>query len=232
MYFEATINGNVVRSNELFYEIIWLETLNTTPVIASSFNETSLVQYTTVTIPYIVYSPSSQMSDVIIKVGERVISEITVDRSRQVFSYRVNNAGEVAITISTGEVEKRIVLSVEAVDIDVAAESENLALYLSSASRSNNEANPALWSFNDIEAEFTGFNWTSDGWQMDEEGITALRLFGDARLTIPYKPFAKDFRTTGKTIEIEFAARDVLNYDAVILSCLNGGRGISLTAQM
>ena len=232
VYFEATINGNVVRSNELFYEIIWLETLNQTPVIGSSFNGTSLVQYTTVTIPYIVYSPSSQMSDVIIKVGERVISEITVDRSRQFFSYRVNNAGEVVITISTGEVEKRIVLSVEAADIDVSAESENLALYLSSASRSNNEANPALWSFNDIEAEFSGFNWTSDGWQMDEDGIVALRLFGDARLTIPYKPFAQDFRTTGKTIEIEFAARDVLDYDAVILSCLNGGRGISLSAQM
>ena len=232
VYFEVTINGNVVRSNELFYEIIWLETLNTTPVISSSFNGTSLVQYTTVTIPYIVYSPSSQMSDVIIKVGERVISEITVDRSRQLFSYRLNNAGEVVITISTGGVEKRIVLSVEAADIDVSAESENLALYLSSASRSNNEANPALWSFNDIEAEFSGFNWTSDGWQMDEDGIVALRLFGDARLTIPYKPFAQDFRTTGKTIEIEFAARDVLDYDAVILSCLNGGRGISLSAQM
>ena len=232
VYFEATINGNVVRSNELFYEIIWLETLNTTPVIASSFNATDVVQYATVTIPYLVYSPSSQMSDVIIKVGERMVSEITVDRSKQVFSYRVNNAGGVVITISTGAVSKTITLNVEAAQIDVSAETENLALYLSSASRSNNEANPAVWSFNDIEAEFTGFNWASDGWQMDEEGITALRLFGDARLTIPYKPFAKDFRTTGKTIEIEFAARDVLNYDAVILSCLNGGRGISLTAQM
>ena len=232
VHFEATINGNVVRSNELYYEIIWTETLNTTPVIASSFNATDVVQYATITIPYLVYSPSSQMSDVIIKVDERVVSEITVDRSKQVFSYRVNNAGEVVITISTGEVEKRIVVNVEAAQIDVAAETENLALYLSSASRSNNEANPAAWSFNGIEAEFTGFNWASDGWQMDGDGITALRLFGDARLTIPYKPFAQDFRTSGKTIEIEFAARDVLNYDAVILSCLNGGRGISLTAQM
>ena len=232
VYFEAVINGNTVRSNELFYEIIWTQTLNQTPVIGSSFNATDVVQYATVTIPYLVYSPSSQMSDVIIKVGERVVSEITVDRSKQVFSYRVNNAGEVVVTISTGEVEKRIVLNVEAAQIDVAAETENLALYLSSASRSNNEANPAVWTYGDISAEFSGFNWASDGWQMDEDGITALRLFGDARLTIPYKPFAQDFRTTGKTIEIEFAARDVLNYDTVILSCLNGGRGISLTAQM
>ena len=49
VYFEATINGNVVRSNELFYEIIWTETLNTTPVIASSFNATDVVQYAKLT---------------------------------------------------------------------------------------------------------------------------------------------------------------------------------------
>ena len=231
VYFEATINGNLVRSNELYYEIIWVETLNQTPVIGSSFHETSIMQYTTVTIPYIVYSPTSQMSDVVIKVGERVVSEITVDRSKQVFTYRMNNAGEVVITISTGAVSKTITLTVTAVQIDVSAETENLSLYLSSASRSNKEANPAVWTFGDIEAVFQNFNWASDGWQMDEDGLTTLRLFGDARLTIPYKPFAQDFRTTGKTIEIEFAARDVLDYDAVILSCLNGGRGISLTAQ-
>ena len=171
------------------------------------------------------------MSDVVIKVGERVVSEIAVDRSKQVFSYRVNNAGEVVINISTGAVSKTITLSVTAAQIDVSAETENLGLYLSSASRSNKEANPAVWTFGDIAAEFHNFNWASDGWQMDADGITALRLFGDARLTIPYKPFSQDFRTTGKTIEIEFAARDVLDYDAVILSCLNGGRGISLTAQ-
>ena len=86
------------------------------------------MQYTTVTIPYIVYSPSSQMSDVVIKVGERVVSEITVDRSKQVFSYRVNNAGEVTITISTGTVSKTITLNVEAAQIDVSAETENLGL--------------------------------------------------------------------------------------------------------
>ena len=152
--FYTTLRREIQLKCELYNEIIWLETLNQTPVIGSSFNATDVVQYATVSIPYLVYSPSSQMSDVIIKVGERVVSEITVDRSKQVFSYRVNNAGEVVITISTGAVSKTITLNVEAAQIDVAAESENLALYLSSASRSNNEANPALWSFNDIEAEF------------------------------------------------------------------------------
>ncbi|MBQ6835510.1 MAG: hypothetical protein IJO47_00495, partial [Clostridia bacterium] len=70
-----------------------------------------------------------------------------------------------------------------------------------------------------------------DGWQTDEKGATVLRVSGDARVTIPVKLFQSDFRTTGKTIEIEFASRRVLDYDAVIASCFTGGRGLSITAQ-
>ena len=237
MYFEATVNGNVVRSNELYYEIIWYRISESTPIIASSYNATSITQFTTVNIPYTVFTPGSQMSDVVIRVGTRTVSEITVDRSKQMFSYRFNNAGEQTVLITSGVASKSITFTVTASSIDCHAETANLALFLSSASRSNNEANPAVWTFTPdgassaIEATFSNFNFTSDGWTIDSNGITALRVSGDARLTIPYKPFAQDFRTTGKTIEIEFATRDVLNYDAVILSCLDQGRGISLTAQ-
>jgi hypothetical protein len=48
---------------------------------------------------------------------------------------------------------------------------------------------------------------------------------------IPFNIFGTDSRTTGKTVEIEFATRDVRNYDAVILSTWNGERGIKITAQ-
>ena len=47
----------------------------------------------------------------------------------------------------------------------------------------------------------------------------------------PYLLFGSDFRAAGRTIELEFATRTVMNYDAVILSCLSGGRGLYLTAQ-
>ena len=85
---------------------------------------------------------------------------------------------------------------------------------------------------NDISAELSGFNFASDGWQKDADGSTVLRVGGDARVNIPYQIFGSDCRQTGKTIELEFSTRTVMNYDAVILSCLSGGRGIVLTAQM
>lgn len=231
MYFEATVNGAQVRSNELYYEIIWLELFNDTPIIASSYAVRSVMQYTTVNIPYTVYNPASQVSAVSIAVGQDTVSTITVDRSQQVFSFRMDNPGEQVITITSGSASKTITLTVVEADIDVAAETENLSLYLSSASRSNNEANPGEWNFDDISVQFSGFNWTSDGWMLDKDGVTALRVGGDARLYIPYEIFARDFRQTGKTIEIEFATREVLDYDAVLLSCLSGDRGLTMTAQ-
>jgi hypothetical protein len=145
VYFEATINGNLVRSNELFYEIIWIETLNTDPVIASSFHMETVMQYATQSISYTVYTSSSQMSDVTIKVSGVTVSEISVDRSSQVFSYRFSNAGTQVVEIISGSAIKTITLTVTPADIDVYAETENLSLYLSSASRSNNEADPAVW---------------------------------------------------------------------------------------
>ncbi|MBR3203868.1 MAG: hypothetical protein IKF60_09800, partial [Solobacterium sp.] len=235
VYFEATVNGNTVRSNELYFEIIWTQLLHETPIISSSYNELTVMQFATVNIPYLVYSPNSQMSDVTISVAGTVVSEISVNRTRQTFSYQLNNSGPQAIVFRTGSVTKTINLTVTPADIDCYAETEDLALYLSSKSRSNNEANPAVWKYgegeDEIAASFNGFNWTSDGWLRDDDGVTVLRVMGSARVTIPFMPFASDFRASGKTIEIEFATRPVLDYDAVILSCISGGRGLVMTPQ-
>lgn len=58
-----------------------------------------------------------------------------------------------------------------------------------------------------------------------------LRVSGDARVDIPLKVFEKDLRVNGKTIEFEFSTRNVVDYDAVIISCWDNGKGIQITAQ-
>lgn len=231
VYFEAMINEQVVRSNELYYEFISIDPASNTVVIASSFNDLTQPQYASIVIPYIVYNPASLTADVKIYANGVLVSEQTVDRTEQFYTYRANDYGTLDITIQSGTATKTIQIAVTESDIDVEAETQDLALYLSSAGRSNQEATPGTWTYQGISCAFTGFNWTSDGWQKDADGITVMRVSGDARLTIPYKPFAADFRTTGKTIELEFATRNVLNYDATILSCMSGDRGISVTAQ-
>ncbi len=230
-YFEADINGQTVRSNELYYEIICLETMNLDPIVTCSFHESSVKQYTTIHIGYSVYDPTSMNADVVIKRNGVVISTQTVGRSKQDYACRMDTVGDYTFEIISGEVSRSFSLTVTESDIQIEAETEALALYLTSAGRSNNEENRAVWSYGSVTAQLTGFNFTSDGWQKDEQDTTVLRVSGDARVQIPYLLFGTDFRTAGKTIELEFATRTVMNYDAVILSCLSGGRGLFLTAQ-
>lgn len=231
-YFDATVNGQTIESNHLYYEIICVESLNTTPIIATSFQNGTVAQYTTLAIPFTAYDPANLTTEVELSVNGNVVSRQTVDRTQQIWSYRADSAGDLALEISCGSASRTIALTVTASEMEIEAETEGLSLYLSSAGRSNTEENPAVWEYDSIAARFSGFNFTSDGWQLDEDNIPVLRVSGDARLTIPVQPFGKDFRTTGKTIEIEFATRDVMNYDAVVLSCMSGNRGISITPQL
>ena len=230
-YFEAEINGATVRSNELYYEIICLETMNLDPIVTCSFHETSVKQYTTIHIGFSVYNPTSMNAEAVIKRNGTVISTQTVGRTKQDFACRMDTVGDFTFEISSGEVSRSFTLTVTESDIQVEAETDALALYLSSSGRSNTEENRSEWKSGTIVAQLSDFNYESDGWQKDEKGITVLRVSGDARVQIPYLLFGEDYRTSGKTIELEFATRTVMNYDAVILSCLSGGRGLFLTAQ-
>ncbi len=231
VYFTAMVDGQDVESNHLYYDLICTEAGNNTPIIASSFNREELEQFETVNIPYIVYNPASVSSTVTLSVNGRVVSTLTVGRTEQIWTYRADTSGEVQLEIACGEAKKTFTVNVAGSSIDVEAETRDLDLYLTSTGRSNSELEPAKWEFNDIACTFAGYNWVNDGWQIDARGIPVHRVTGNARLTIPLKVFENDFRITGKTIEIEFATRDVLDYDAVVMSCFSGNRGFEITAQ-
>ena len=239
MYFEGELNGQVVRSNELYFEITCIDPLSDTPVITSSYRNAGEKQYDTMNIPYSVYNPAALKTDIVITVDGTTVSELTVERTTQMFSYRWETSGNHVVAITTGTpgnsdyARKEWTIAVEAVNIDVTPETEALALYLSSNGRSNAEALEARqqWKYNDISATLTGFNWRINGWMNDEDGITVLRLNDTARATIPYQIFGTDFKAEGKTIEVEFATRDVVDYGATILSCEEGGVGLKITPQ-
>ena len=233
VYFTSTIDGETVSSNALSYELVVVDPESNVPIISSTFTASTAPQYSTLAIPYRVYTPNSLTSAISLYVGSTKIADLTVDRTEQTWNYRCDDVGELSLSIATGVVVRTFTLTVVESSIDVEPETEALALYLTSAGRSNNEANPAVWEDTDhsISCTLTDFNFVSDGWLNDSDGITMLRVSGDARVLIPYKPFENDFRTTGKTIELEFATRNILNYDAPIISCMSGNRGFQLTAQ-
>ena len=234
-YFESEINGQTVRSNELYFEFVCIDPLGSDPIITSSYDQNVISQYTSAVIPFTVYNPSALTAEVEIYVDLNLVSTQTVDRTEHTYTYRANQAGAHQIKFVCGATTKILNITVTESEIDVEAETENLALYLTSYGRSNNEADPWTWVSDagdtEISAVMTDFDGMADGWQTDEDGITCLRVSGDARVVIPYKPFENDARQTGLTIEIEYATRYVSDYSAVVLSCMNGGRGLEITPQ-
>lgn len=232
VYFTADIDGEPVPSNHLLYDIIFINSGVSTPVISCSQQELDVEQFETINIYYVVYNPSAITATVVLKEdGEQIGGELTVDRSQQTWAYRADKSGEVILTITCGNTVKTIILNVTESNIDVTPTTDSQELYLTSYGRSNNSLDKDTWSYEDISCSFSNYNWVSDGWQLDDKGITVHRVTGDARLTIPFKMFETDFRTTGKTIEFEFATKDVRDYDAEVITCYSGDIGLKITAQ-
>lgn len=231
VYATATINDTEVESDHLRYDIISIVSGNNTPVIASSFRTAEVEQFGTLLIPYIVYNPATTTSDITLSANGTMISDQTIDRTRQTWSYRAETPGDLELKIACGSVTKTFNLTVRESEIDVRPEEADLVLFLTSVNRSNNEEGKNIWNYGKIFAVLTAFNYATNGWIKTVDGFVALRVNGDARVTIPYNSFANDFRSTGKTIEFEFETRDVTDYDSVILSCMNAGIGLEVTAQ-
>lgn len=235
VYFTTILEGEEVSSNILQYSVIsvYEPQEDADPIISVNYDKNEVTQYETIEISYQVYDPANLTAEVDIDVNGEIVSELTVDRTVQIFNYKAYTVGNVSITFICGEITKTIVFRVVDSGINISAETEGLQLYLTSEGRSNTETNRSVWKDrnNDITATLSGFNWASNGWIKDKDGITALHINNGATVDIPYQIFANDFRANGKTIEFEFSSVDVLNYDTVIATCMSDGKGIEITPQ-
>ena len=233
VWFDCEIEeGTTVPSNVLHFTLICLDAGNNTPIIAVNTDVLGNVeQFSNIVKKYRVYDPTSMTAEITLEATGSKPTILTVDRTEQTWTYRPTEVGELVQTIRCGDEYVSWTQNVIKSSIHVEAETEALALYLSSYGRNNTEENPGVWESGNVACEFHNFNFVSDGWVQDEDYNTVLRVSGDARLIIPYKMFAYDFRTTGKTIEFELATREVLNYDAEVINCFSGDRGFTITAQ-
>ena len=231
VYCDADVAGEIIKSNTLYYEFIFIDGSSTRTTITSSFAETSIKQYTTVNIPYRVYSPLSANVEVKLYVNGSLISTQTVNRDEQSYSYRAEEIGNIIFRIEANNTTKDIEFEVTSGDIDIKPETNDLVLYLTAQGRSNNENTRDVWKYEDTQATFSNFTWRLDGWQLDDDNISVMRVQDDARIIIPYKIFEQDFKGTGKTIEIEFATHSVVDYSAVIVNCMSGNIGFQITPQ-
>ena len=236
-YATAIAEGQIVTSNTIRLSMIWVSPGNSDPIIASSFNTANVVQGDIVAISYMVYDPTSETSNVTLSVLDSVGSvysqtSATKDRTTgDPWTIQDYPAGNITFRISCRNVNKDFHVNVEEYTFPIEPVTDSLLLEFRADGRSNTESNPAQWSYNNINATFDGFGWISDGWLHDNDNASVLRFLPGDSMTIPFMPFATDARETGYTIEVEMATRDVRDYESIVFSCLNGGRGFKIASQ-
>lgn len=167
-----------------------------------------------------------------LKEGNTVISNLSVGRTEQTWSVRANNPGNAVFSINCGDTVLSFPISVKELDIDISVAQTDLKLELLVSGRSNAETTGrSEWTSGDVGAVLSGFNFKSNGWVDDEGGNTVLRVDSGASVEIPYNAFATDARSTGRTIEIDFATRSVQSAGSTVISCLQGNVGFAVTDQ-
>ena len=225
VYFTAAIGDEIKSSNTLFYDLIYYVNGDKTPIIASDFNTFDQEQYISFRIPYKVFVAGKNSFDVALKVNGETVQNLTVGAGLQFWEYKNDVPGDYDLTIACGKVSRTFTVHIAKSTVDVQPVSVDLALGLSAQGRLNSE--PAeqrcKWedTVNKVSCELTNFNWSSNGWCPANDVGTVLRVSGDARVKIPYAPFKDEFKSRGKTIELEIATSAVRNYSSTIISCLD-----------
>lgn len=236
-YATMTVDGVSVQSNIITLGMMWIDKTSNVPIVLCPFTATVATQGENLTIPFMVYDPSTESASVsrdVLDTDNTVYahSVVTVGRTAQSWSVNDYPVGTTKFKITCGSVSVTKTITVTESSIIIEPVTDGLVLEFSAAGRSNGEEHPDTWSYEDVSASFSGFGWAgADGWVDDSDGNTALRFLPNDFMTIPFKPFESDARTAGFTVEAEFATRDVQDYDSIVFSCFSGGRGFRIGSQ-
>jgi hypothetical protein len=263
VWMTAVVNSQTITSNELYYDFAYIRSNGSAIVIASDFNETSIVEGNILSVPYLVYDPVALTASVSFAVQYEAINPDTgttywatfrtlgpyeVNRTQQTLNIREYPTGSIRIRItanhvssgSSGGVTRDFVLTVAESDIDIAPLTANLSLDMDTAGRSSDESESIRGVWRDkvdttVMATLSDFNWKTNGWILDDDGGTPLKISGEAEVTIPFYPFSRNAigaSGSGMTVDIDFMVDDIQNPNAVLLSCMTGnGPGFKITAE-
>lgn len=237
--------GATLVSEPLIQQIMFYESGQSAPLISiSSLEKYKYTQYDRTVLEYIVAYGATTHSSV------NLIIEIEVDGVRkrhsstsvfiennknQTWNIDFTTAGYYYLTVEIADTEyiqTTPAITVTAFEGDVPEiniDNSALELYLTAFGRSNAEAEKDSWIYlnknnnTTISCEFKNFNWQSNGWKTDEQGITSLHLDNGAQLIIPFSPFPANGSATnyGKTIELDFKISNVRSAGEELITCLS-----------
>ena len=238
----TTINDEKFYSQILYRDFIVyrLESLNDIIAIAVNLPVGSEIiqngevtlsgisQYVPYELRFGTFNPSSSDSNVEILVDDEVVSSIlSKNYQENYYSLVFTTYGDKVIKIRTNTAEYTIPVQVDKSDTSLEEINEGLQLDLYSVGKSNNDTDKDVWKYGQYETIFNGFSWNKvSGWVNNR-----LLISNGASIDVNIKPLSVDSLILGKTLEFEFATRNVSNDDAVVCDLTNSkGVGLLITA--
>lgn len=234
VYMTAEIGGDILTSPSMVYDVMCVVVGETAPMMGSYYGVTSARQGDLLDIPFVVYDPTTAQVEVTLTItsnGETYSTQTrTIGRAKQSWATRDYPSGTVTFSITYGALVKSHTLTIEEYSVPVTPVTSDLKLHLAAAGKANNQGDKDSWTYGEYTTTFQNLNWVETGWKQDSHGDTVLRLSGPAKAIVNMAPFTSDARTLGRTIEIEFAIRDVSNRNAKPITCMNGNIGFEVGA--
>ena len=239
VYLTADINGEIVKSNSLFFDIMWVESGNQAPVIRAVPASAKGQQYSNLAIAYSVYTPGSLISEVELAVDGKVVSTLdNVDRAEKIWNYKPSTEGIKVLTIKSGETVRTLTIEIEKLPYAIEPVTAGLELDFVPQGRTNEDADYNVFKNNAFDGEGNeipvtwtlseNFDWINGGWKVDENDDAYFCIKAGTSVDINYLLFndphtlvgANKSKGNGKEFKIVFKTSNVASADTTWLSCL------------
>ena len=249
MYCTSTIQNELIESEHLYFDILFVHEDDFTPAIRIK-QSTSVkpAQYSAIPLEYTVYSTISTKNSINLftadynkETGELsnkvIVSTLEVDRSEQEWNYKPNDFGLKAVGVECGDVSRYLILDVEEFAYKIESVIDGLELDFSPEGRSNNDFNYDQFINNAPTSKVydwtvsDNFDWINGGWKIDENGDNYFCIKAGTSVDFNYKLFEDSDTVTGKDeaagngkeFKIIFKTTNVANPATAFLSCLTKG---------
>ena len=235
-YLSAEINGKTIESNHLNYQIAYAESGNNSPIIWFMSKPTTIEQYEDIIVKYMVYDPVigssgtmtiEQLHDSLVVT---TLDEVQYSASSP-FTWVIadSSVGDNYYGISCKGVTESFVITVTPSDRDMDyVQKDQMVINLNANGRTNNESllSRQQWTYtwNDKVENciLNNFNWHTNGWNVDANGKSYLKISDGASVQIPLNETGKvgiDLNKDGTqsyTFEFRLKIRNITSYDTLI----------------
>lgn len=187
-----------------------------------------MIQYVPYNLRYAIYNPSESATNAvqIFLNNELQLTTNIVNGVENNSSIMSGEFGNLPIKITVNGVDYEMTSDTSISTIGV-SEIANAKLNLRAFGRDNGAIDRESWTYGDYSTTFNGLYWNAQSGWVDN----TLIINTGASASINYVPFERDPMSAGKTIEVEFATRNVIDNDGVILDLTNeNGHGLLITA--